>query len=60
MEGSQAQVAAIVRRWLYGAQFEDFSQQSATAILGELTRRAGGDLDLTQNNAWQEEIEILQ
>lgn len=58
MEGNQA--TAIVRRWLYGARFEDFVQQSAATILGELTQRAGGDLDLTQNNAWQEEIEILQ
>ncbi len=58
MEGDQTK--AIVRRWLYGARFEDFVQQSSAEILGELARRAGGDLDLTQNNAWQEEIEILK
>ncbi|GAB3380096.1 DUF2075 domain-containing protein [Lysobacter fragariae] len=61
MEGNQVtQIAAPVRRWLYGAQFDDFVQQSATEILGELAQRAGGDLELTQNNAWQEEIEILK
>lgn len=61
MEGSPPIPAAVVvRRWLYGARFDDFVQESAAAILGELARRAGGDLELTQNNAWQEEIAILQ
>lgn len=50
----------IVRRWLYGALFKDFVRQSDAEILGELTRYAGGDLELTQNNAWQEEIAILK
>lgn len=58
MEGNQTKI--IVRRWLYGASFHDFLQQSAAEILGELTQHAGGDLDLTQNNAWQEEINILK
>lgn len=58
MEDNQAK--AVVRRWLYGASFRDFLQQSAAEILGELTQHAGGDLDLTQNNAWQEEISILK
>ena len=58
MEENQAK--AVVRRWLYGASFRDFLQQSAAEILGELTQHAGGDLDLTQNNAWQEEISILK
>ena len=49
-----------VRRWLYGARFEEFVQQSSDEILGEMTRRAGGDLDLTQSNAWQEQIEALK
>lgn len=51
---------SIVRRWLYGARFEEFVQQSSDEILGEMTRRAGGDLELTQNNAWQEQIETLK
>ena len=51
---------SIVRRWLYGARFEEFVRQSSDEILGEMTRRAGGDLELTQNNAWQEQIEILK
>lgn len=48
------------RRWLYSALFTDFKKQSADAVLGELTRFAGNDLELTQNNAWQEEISLLQ
>ena len=51
---------SIVCRWLYGARFEEFVRQSSDEILGEMTRRAGGDLELTQNNAWQEQIEILK
>lgn len=58
MEGDQSRAA--IRRWLYGARFEDFASASATEILGELTQRAGGNLELTQNNAWQEQIHILQ
>ncbi len=58
MGGDQAD--SVVRRWLYGERFDDFVSQSATEILGELTQRAGGDLDLTQNNAWQEQIAILK
>lgn len=58
MEGDQHK--AVVRRWLYGARFGDFVEQSAEAILGELVQRAGGDLELTQNNAWQEQIQILK
>lgn len=58
MHGDQAD--SVVRRWLYGERFDDFVSQSADEILGEMTRRAGGDLDLTQNNAWQEQIEVLK
>ena len=58
MGGNQAD--SVVRRWLYGAKFDEFVKTSSTEILGELAQRAGGDLDLTQNNAWQEQIEILK
>ena len=58
MEGNQS--AQIVRRWLYGAKFSDFLRHSAEEIIGELAMRAGADLELTQNNAWQDEIAILQ
>ena len=58
MEGGQTETP--IRRWQYSAHFKDFVEQSSDEILGELTRRSGGDLDLTQNSAWQEQIEILK
>ena len=58
MEGSQ--IGSPIRRWQYSAHFKDFVEQRSDEILGELTRRSGGDLDLTQNSAWQEQIEILK
>lgn len=58
MEGNHPK--PVVRRWLYGARFDEFAQHSPATILGELTQRAGGDLEFTQNNAWQEEIAVLQ
>ena len=58
MEGNLT--TPTVRRWFYGSRFEDFILQSSSEILGELTQRAGGDLDLTQNNAWQEQVAILK
>lgn len=57
---SDTQTTGIVRRWLYAGQFDDFVHQSAAEVLGELAQRSGGDLELTQNNAWQEEVEILK
>lgn len=49
-----------LRRWMYGAAFCDFIHQSSDEILGELLRFAAGDVELTQNNAWQEQIEVLK
>lgn len=61
MEGTQpTPTTEAVRRWLYGERFDYFAARSAAEILGLLTQHAGGDLELTQNNAWQEEIEILK
>ena len=57
---SADQADSVVRRWLYGNRFDAFVHQSPNEILGELAQRAGADLDLTQNNAWQEQIEILK
>lgn len=56
----EQQATMVVRRWLYGARFRDFRQQSDDAILGEMARNAGSDLELTQNNAWREEIGLLK
>lgn len=58
MSGNQAD--SVVRRWMYGKRFNAFVRQSSAEILGELAQHASGDLDLTQNNAWQVEIEVLK
>lgn len=61
MEGNRPTAAGgIVNRWLYGERFDDFVCRSDEEILGTLTQRAGGDLEITQNNAWQEQIHILK
>lgn len=61
MEGNQRTSAeGTISRWLYGERFEDFVLRSGEEILGILTRHAGGDLDINQNNAWQEQIHILK
>ncbi len=50
----------IVHRWMYGDLFSDFLWRSDMEILGELLRRSAGSVELTQNNAWQEQIEALK
>ena len=62
MEGGNqsASTAEVVYRWMYGDTFKDFVQHSDDAILGELVRRTGNNVDLTQTNAWLEQIAILK
>lgn len=47
-------------RWMYGDLFCNFLRQSSNEIVGELVTRSPGDVDLTQRNAWLEQIEILR
>ncbi len=49
-----------VRRWLYASDFKRFLASSANEVLGELARHAGNDIELNQNNAWQQQIHLLQ
>lgn len=62
MEGDtqSAGTVGVVYRWMYSDTFSDFVRRSSDEILGKLSRRAGGDVDFTQNNAWQEQIAILK
>jgi len=62
MEGGNqsAARAGVVHRWMYSERFGDFVRRSSDEILGELLRRAGGNVELTQSNAWQEQIAILK
>ena len=58
--GQSAVIASVVCRWMYCDTFNDFAKRSSDEILGELVRRAGGNVDLTQTNAWLEQIVILK
>lgn len=52
--------SSVIRRWFYADSLDRFRSASPEQILGELAQHAGGDIDLNQNNAWQQQIEILK
>lgn len=45
---------------MYGDLFRDFLRRSSNEIVGELVTRSSGNVDLTQSNAWLEQIEVLR
>ena len=45
---------------MYGDVFCNFVGQSSHEIVGQLVTRSSGDVDLTQRNAWLEQIEVLR
>lgn len=49
-----------IRRWMYSAPLRDFLAQDADAILGALLRTSEGDVELTQRNAWTQQIQVLK
>lgn len=52
--------AGVIRRWMYGADVEQFFQQDNDSILGELARHSTGSIETTQRNAWDQQIRILK
>ena len=52
--------ASVLRRWFYADSLDRFRAASPEQILGELAQHAGGCIELDQNNAWQQQIEILK
>ncbi len=50
----------VVRRWMYGDLFRKFREERSDAILGELLRLSGGNVEPTQTFAWQTQIDALQ
>jgi hypothetical protein len=44
----------------YQSPIADFIQKSASEILGEMTSNRNFSLELTQRDAWEEEIAILK
>lgn len=49
-----------IRRWMYGEALVDFQQRDATSILGELLRQSAGNIEITQRNAWNDQIRIMK
>ena len=47
-------------RWMYGERFSHFASQDPHSILGSLVANSPGNVDLTQKNAWLEQIALLQ
>lgn len=61
MEESVAAIPLpISRRWLYSADYGRFMSSGENEILGEIVRHAGNDVELNQNNAWQQQIRLLK
>jgi hypothetical protein len=50
----------VVRRWMYGDFFRHFLEERSDAILGELLRLSGGNVEPTQTFAWQTQIDALK
>ncbi|RMD68993.1 MAG: DUF2075 domain-containing protein, partial [Bacteroidetes bacterium] len=49
-----------MERAYYSAQIEDFVHASVEAVLGELADNNQFALEITQKNAWKQQIELLQ
>lgn len=49
-----------IRRWMYGEKLEYFLRQDTSSILGELLRHSAGNVELTQRNAWENQIHLLK
>ena len=55
------QIAArSIRRWMYGEKLEHFLRQDVAKILGALLKNSSGNVDLTQRNAWEDQISLLK
>lgn len=49
-----------IQRWMYSAPLRDFLAQDTDAILGALLRMSEGDVELTQRNAWAQQVQVLK
>jgi len=47
-----------IQRWMYSAPLRDFLAQDTDAILGALLRMSEGDVELTQRNAWAQQVQV--
>lgn len=49
-----------INRSMYGASLDVFLREDVDSLLGALLRKAAGDVELTQRNAWVQQINILK
>lgn len=49
-----------IRRWMYGKGLMHFLRQDASSILGELLRYSAGNIEVTQRNAWEEQVRVMK
>lgn len=49
-----------IRRWMYGKGLMHFIRQDASSILGELLRHSAGNVEVTQRNAWEEQVCVMK
>ncbi len=49
-----------IRRWMYGEKLEHFLCQDTSSVLGELLRHSSGNVEITQRNAWEDQIRIMK
>lgn len=55
-----APAAPRIQRWYYADSWQNFQSACPEQILGAMAQQAGGPIELEQNNAWQQQIKILQ
>ncbi len=53
-------LGSLVERAYYRAPIEEFIEASSSVVLGRLTEASEFAVDLTQRDAWQQEIALLQ
>jgi len=45
---------------MYGEKLENFLRQDSSSILGELLRYSSGNVEITQRNAWEDQIRVMK
>lgn len=51
---------AIIQRGMYSATLHEFYAESPESVLGKLVGGSSGSIELTQRNAWLEQVSILK
>jgi hypothetical protein len=60
MDDCRAISTSTIRRWMYSKSLMHFLRQDESSILGELLRHSAGNVEVTQRNAWEEQIRLMK